>query len=561
MLPGVSRRGVFRLVLGNPRLRRVVFAFAAFNLADWARWLSVLIYAFTRGGAAEAGAVSLLQLLPAALIAPLAASLGDRLRRDRVLLFSYVAQASFMAATAAAILSGSPAAVVYALAVVGACAITITRPAHGALLPWVARTPAELVAGNAASGMMEGLGILSGQAIAGIILQLAIPGISLLVAGFAASLAAAAVLRLGVAVPARAAAADTSAGPGSLAGLRTELLGGLVALARLPGPRTIVLLLGLAAVVWGALDVLVPVLAINLAHIGPSGVGFLNAVMGFGGLVGSAVALSFGGRIRLALPFLAGLLIWGMPLAGIGLLPMPLVAGALLVCAGAGRTVMDVLGRTLLQRAAPDAVLTRVLGVVEGLYMAAFGLGAIIVPGLIAAAGPEGAFVIVGLLLPAAAVVAWNSLRAIDRDAHVPVRELTLLRGIPMFAPLAPAVLERLANNLEPVRAAAGEVVIRQGDAGDRVYLIVGGEVEFLVDGGHRRREGPGGLFGEIALLRRVPRTATVIARTDLELLALHRDVFLAAVAGDAASRLAADRIVAERLGALPGPPAAESPG
>ena len=141
MLPGVSRRGVFRLVLGNPRLRRVVFAFAAFNLADWARWLSVLIFAFTRGGASEAGAVSLLQLLPAALVAPLAAALGDRLRRDRVLLFSYVAQASLMAVTAAAILSGASAAVVYGLAVVGACAITITRPALLDRSPAASSTP------------------------------------------------------------------------------------------------------------------------------------------------------------------------------------------------------------------------------------------------------------------------------------------------------------------------------------------------------------------------------------------------------------------------------------
>ena len=120
----VTRLAVFRLVMSNPRLRRVVLAFAAFNLADWARWLSVLIFAFTRGGAAEAGAVSLLQLLPAAFVAPLAASLGYRFHRDRVLVASYMAQATFMVATGLVILADGPAPLVDALAVVGACSIT-----------------------------------------------------------------------------------------------------------------------------------------------------------------------------------------------------------------------------------------------------------------------------------------------------------------------------------------------------------------------------------------------------------------------------------------------------
>ena len=552
----VTRLAVFRLVMSNPRLRRVVLAFAAFNLADWARWLSVLIFAFTRGGAAEAGAVSLLQLLPAAFVAPLAASLGDRFRRDRVLVGSYVAQATFMVATGLVILADGPAPLVYALAVLGACSITITRPAHGALLPWLSRTPAELTAANAVSGTMEGLGILAGQAAAGLILQFTNPGLSLLTSAAVATIAA--LLAFSVKVerapgrPSPSLVADVTRAPAPDSplppALWRELTEGFRAVLQVPGPRTIVSLLGLAAFVWGALDVLIVVLVFDLLHVGAGAAGILNALAGAGGLAGAAIALSLAGRIRLAVPFVIGLLAWGLPLAVAGLLPMPLVVGGLLLLAGAGRTVMDVVGRTLLQRSAPDEVLTRVFGVVEGMFMGAFGLGSIATPVLLGLVGPQGSFVIVGLLLPLGALVAWRSLVNIDRAASVPVRELALLRGIPMFEHLAPNVLERLAGHLEPVTLPAGALVIQKGDRGDRMFVLDSGEVEVAVAEYFVRRQGPGTEFGEIALLRDVPRTATVRAVTDVSLLALRADVFLSAVTGQVESRQAADAIVEERL-------------
>lgn len=541
----MTRLAVFRLVMSNPRLRRVVIAFAAFNLADWARWLSVLIYAFARGGAVEAGAVSLLQLVPAAIVAPLAASLGDRFRRERVLVGSYVAQATFMVATGALILAGGPAPIVYAFAVLGACSITITRPAHGALAPWLSRTPAELTAANAVSGTMEGLGILAGQAVAGTLLQFTNPGVALIASAAVAALAAGLAASAG-AVPSRAEPGATSRD--IQPALWRELTGGFRTVLQLPGPRTIVFLLGLAAFVWGALDVLIVVLVFDLLHLGAGAAGILNATAGAGGLVGAAIALSLAGRIRLAGPFAIGLLAWGLPLAAAGLLPMPLVVGGLLLLAGAGRTVMDVVGRTLLQRSAPDEVLTRVFGVVEGMFMAAFGLGSITTPLLLSLAGTQGAFVIVGLLLPLGAVLAWRSLLNIDRSAAVPIEELALLRGIPMFDQLAPAILERLAGHLERVAVAAGAVVIREGDPGDRMFIIESGEVEVSSGGRHLATQGAGTEFGEIALLKDVPRTATVRAVTGLSLYALRADVFLAAVTGQVGSREAANTVIRERL-------------
>lgn len=548
----MGRLAELRLVIGNASLRRVVGAFAAFNLADWARWLAILLYAFDRGGAVEAGAVSMLQLLPATVAAPIGAALGDRFRRDRVLLTSYVLQATCMVAAAIAILSEAPAAVVYAAAIVGACAITLTRPTHGALLPWLARTPAELTAANAASGTMEGLGILAGQAMAGLLVQVSGPGVALLAAAAVASVAAVTVASVHVPGIRRVAGAGEGTGPRAAGprALVAELMAGIGAVVALPGPRTVVLLLGAAAVVWGLLDVLLVVFVLELTDLGASGAGYLNALAGVGGLIGATLAVSLAGRLRLAGPFAIALLAWGLPVAIIGVLPIPALAAILLVIGGAGRTVQDVVGRTLLQRASPDAVLSRVLGVVEAMFMASFGIGGALAAVLFAVAGTQGAFVAAGALLPVALALGWRTLRRLDAAAVVPTRELALLRGIAMFAPLTPDILERLALNLEPVDLSAGETVIRQGEPGDRLFVIAQGTVQVLVDGIPVGRQGPGTEFGEIALLRDGPRTATVTALTDLQLLALPRGVFLSAITGDSTSRAAADDLVRTRLGA-----------
>jgi CRP-like cAMP-binding protein len=128
-------------------------------------------------------------------------------------------------------------------------------------------------------------------------------------------------------------------------------------------------------------------------------------------------------------------------------------------------------------------------------------------------------------------------------------RRLELLQGIPLFSPLSPPVLEQLAAGLAPVSASAGDEIIRFGDHGDRFYVVSSGEVEVLVDGQPPRREGEGSYFGEIALLRDVPRTATVRAATDVELYALDRDDFLPAVTGHSGSVQAAEAVIGSRLG------------
>jgi len=301
--------------------------------------------------------------------------------------------------------------------------------------------------------------------------------------------------------------------------------------------------------VAGALNVLIVVSALRLLELGEEGVGFLNSAVGIGGLVGALVSAALIGR-RLTSNFLVGILLWGLPIALIGLFPEPVPALLFLALVGLGNTLVDVSAFTLLQRTVPDEVLARVFGAVQGLWVGTIGIGAIVAPVLIAALGIRGALIVTGAFLPILATLLRRRLSPLD-EVPVPVRELQLLRGIEIFKPLPPPVLESLAQALSPVRVEAGREVFREGEMGDRFYIVADGEVEIVQDGQVVNLTGPGGFFGEISLLRDVPRTATVRARTEVELRALERDEFIAAVTGHAASAEAADSVVATRLSSL----------
>jgi MFS family permease len=234
--------------------------------------------------------------------------------------------------------------------------------------------------------------------------------------------------------------------------------------------------------------------------------------------------------------------------------PNPTVGIALLAFAltGVSNIVEDVAGFTLLQRTAPAEVLARVFGVLHSLFFALTAVGAILAPRLIDLIGIRWSLVAFGAFLPILALAMRLPLARIDEAAVDHAAELALLQEMPLFAPLSPPVLEGLASRLIPVHAPAGQTVVAQGDIGDRFYLIVSGKVEVSIDGQARGTQGAGDHFGEIALLRDVPRTATVKATAETELLALERDDFLAAVTGHSASAEAAEAVVGARLGVSP---------
>jgi MFS family permease len=543
MSPPASRIEVFREVVRNPDLRRLELAFSGFNAAEWSTWIAILVYAYSVGGASTVGLLSIVMVTPSAIIAPIAAQLGDRLPRQRVMVLGYGLQTATMILTGLALLIHLPPIPIYVLATLTAMSVTLTRPAQGALLPELARNPSELVAANAVSGAIENLSIFVGPALTGVLLRVGSPGIVWTVMGVIMLVST--LLVAGIRAPTLPAAAR---GEGDDSGLLGTSVAGVRALGRLKGPGLIVSLMFALSLELGALDVLLVVLAVKQLGIGTAGFGFLNAAIGGGGIIGLVITARLVGRQHLSRPFLAGIAVWSLALALVGVLPAIVPALVFLGLAGAGRNVMDVAGRTLLQRTVPDQVLSRVFGVLEGLYNISIGIGAVLASLVILALGLRGTFIAAGLVLAALAVLSLGPLSAIDRTAPRPGRSLERARALALFAPLDGVVLERLAAAFRPLSLAAGSVIIREGTPGERFYLIDSGEVSVLKNGAEVARLGAGDYVGEIALLRRIPTTATVVAHTNVELLTLDPDIFIDAITGNPRARRVADDVMTQRV-------------
>jgi MFS family permease len=524
--------------LRNPDIRRAEVAWGAAIAAEWAHFVAFGVFAYDAGGAAAVGVAGLVRLLPAAIVAPFAASLGDRFRRERFLLALVLLAAVALAGSAVAFFLDAEVAV-FALAAVLGLAVTLIRPALQALLPSLARTPQELIAANGATSTIESLGTLAGPLLAGLLVAVGDAGV-VFAAGAGALLLASAVLAR-VAVEG-AVALTSAAGEGGAARM---VVAGFRALAEAPRPRLVVGLMVAQTFVRGCLNVLIVVAAFQVLDSGAEVVGYLTAAIGAGGLAGALGAMALHQR-RLAVPFGLALVLWGLPIAVMGRWPDLAAALVLLAVVGAANSVEDVAGFTLLQRLVPDRLLTRVLGLVWSLAMGGVAIGSITAPALVEVVGARWAFVAVGAILPVLALASYGRLLEIDRSV-APSPELELLERVPMFAPLSLAAKERLAANLVPVHARAGEEIIRAGAAGDRFYIVGDGELDVSAAGVARKLR-RFDYFGEIALLRDVPRTATVTAAVDTELLALERDDFLGALTGHRGARAAAEAVADTRL-------------
>lgn len=532
---------VLSRVLANPSLRRVEFAFLGFGAAEYGVWVAVLVYAYQRGGTTLTAAIAVVQLIPAAIVAPLAAQMIARRGPASVLRIGYAVQALAVGATATLILLDAVPAATYTAAVIAASAVTLTRPAQATLFPSLARTPSELTAVNVVSGWVESVTMLIGPALAGLLIRIDGPGAAC--ALFAVALGGSSVLVASLGNPAETTGADaepedTDEQPIPLSAVRTQ-----------PGVMALLGLVAIQFVAIGALDVLVVVLALRVLSLGSSGAGYLQAAFGAGAVLGGVGGLLLVGRHRLVLPLLGAAIGWGAAFTVLGVWPTAVGGFVFLAAAGAGRTIFDVCGRTIMQRVVAPHVLGRVFGILEGLAMLGLAIGSISVPVLMAVAGPKAALIGIGGLLIIAGLGAQARLRGIERATVVPERELALLRDVPMFEVLTAPVLEGLAQALHRQPVAVDEVVVREGETGDRFYLVADGTLEVTIGDTLIRTLSAGDSFGEIALLRDGIRTATVTARDPATLYVLGRAPFLEAVTGSRQATRAAEQIVVGRLG------------
>jgi hypothetical protein len=500
------------------------------------------VFAYKEWGAAAVGLVGLIRTIPSAISAPFSSMLSDRYPRQYVMLAANAGRMIVLVASAAALYREVHPGFIYAAAGVMTILGTAVQPAQAALLPSLARTPQELTATNVVVGSFESIGLFLGPAIGGFLL--AASDESAVFAAAALASAGSAVLIARVRPEVAPERREATGGQRFL----HEISAGFQTVASEARVRLIVGLSAAQMLVAGAFNVLVVAAALDLLDLGEAGVGWLNSAVGIGGIVGTVAALTLVGRERLASDFGVGILLWGVPIALIGIWPESIVAFALLVAVGAGNTLLDVAGPTLLQRMVREEVLGRVFGAFWSLLIISFGIGMIAAPVVIELAGIRGALIATGALLPVLTALFWRSLGHVEAGLKPPAETVELLRSVPIFSVLPEGVLEYLARTLTTVRRQAGEIVFHQGDPGDRYYLVGQGEVEVSVDGNLAARLGPGEGFGEIALLRDVPRTATVKANTDVTLHALDRDEFIGAVTGDPGSTEAADKVITTRL-------------
>jgi MFS family permease len=538
----------------NPNLRRAQLSFLGAWTAEWAFTVALGIVAYRDGGATALGLVGLLRMVPSAICAPLLSPLADRGPRERVLVVVSTLRGIVTAAAAVVAAVGGAPAVIYALAVLSTIAATLFRPAHSALLPSLCHTGHELASANVVRGMLDSASTLVGPLLAAVLLEVADVEVVFAVAAASSLWSAGLLLRLRYDAPARPAATVRPR-------LVREALEGIGVVAH---HRDLALVLGLAAAqafTRGALTVFSVVVSIELLGRGEPGAGTLMTAVGVGAVLGSLAASLLVGTRRLGAWFAVGVALWGLPIALVGFVPVDFAALVLLAFVGVGNALVDVAGFTLLGRMAPDAVLARVFGVLESLVAVSIGIGAVAASWAVAVWGLRPALVVIGLVCPLLAVASWWRLRALDRTVGVHDQDVGLLQRVPMLRTLPLPSVEQLARGLESVDVAAGSVVFRQGDVGDRYYVVESGEVEVIGDGRVVAVLGPGEGFGEIALLRRTPRTATVVARTDVRLRALLTERFLSVVLGYAPSAREAASGVEERLNRYdPGGPSDDPP-
>jgi MFS family permease len=536
-----STLGALRQAMSNEGIRRLEASWALGVAGDTGLLVVLLVVVYLRDGVVAAGILGAVRMVPAVLSGMLSGAILERFRGERVLVVIAVTRAGTAALCAVVIATHAPGWLLYVLAAIAAAAGAPVRPTQATLMPALARSAGELVAANMAWSTGEGLASMVGPFVAGLLVAGGRPELAALV--FAVTFLAAAVF---VARLRFEQARDATGGAGEAAG-GLRLRDGIRTLRRRPVVGWSMLAVFTQVMTRNLLAPLTVVAAIELLGMGEAGVGLLNAALGLGGLVGAVFAVSLTRTDQLIRTQGAALAYWGLPIAVIGLLPFPGVALGAMVVIGVANAVFDVALFTIFQRGTANEERAPVFSVFEGIVGLGAVTGSLLAPVLLAAFEARGALAVSGSILPIVALIIYNRIGRNDRVAVVHEPTLQLLREVAAFAELPLTAFERLSGGMEPLAFETGQALMREGEPGDRFVVIESGAVEVSADGRPMQRLGRGAGIGEIALLRRSPRTATVTALTPVTAYAIPASCFIAAVSGPAAA-LVTERIAAANL-------------
>jgi Major Facilitator Superfamily/Cyclic nucleotide-binding domain len=524
----------FRSALRHRDLRLLFGGLVISASGSWAYNVALLAYVFDRTHSLGwVGAAGLGRFVPALVFSTYGGVLAERFERVRLMVSSDLLCLVFQGSLALAAALTAPAWVAITLAAFTAVSNVVYNPAVAAMLPELAGED-DLVAANALNGTIDNLVVVAGPAIGAGLLALGSASLAFGVNAASFGVSALLVVRMN----ARSRPVDVT--EGETAGLLKQMTVGVKAIFSSGAATVLVMFSVLASFVYGTDTVLLVGLSDAQLGTGPEGFGYLLAGLGVGGILMALVVDRLASSRRLALIITAGMAVYCLPTAVLVAVHAPGVAFALEVIRGAGTLVVDVLAITALQRAVSDDVMARVFGVFFALVLGAISLGTVVTPPIVNGPGLHAALYIMGFVPLAIGLLGYPALVRIDRATAARYDELApriaLLEQLGIFASANRAALERLAAACSVVRAHAGDAIVTEGEEADALYVIVSGRVDVKARGEgeaeqHIRVMEPGSYFGEIGLLERIPRTATVTALEDVELYRIDGDAFLDALA------------------------------